>query len=878
MDTEFLLTSDGAERADISREELLEGDPGGEVPLDGADEDAPFMDGRKTVADAAIRGRIDGWYDLDGSVLAGSHRGRSPTVEDSEVYGELRGGGSLQGSRMEGVVEGRTTAADSDITGNVYAPRVSLLGSVLRGGHVVAHGGLTLQGRSAVIADRMDIVEGGISTSGRGGIRDESTPPGSVVAVQDPGLGPSKSDRAGKALGRFSFRNLTRDGLDMGPMNIAIAGIAGIGDMLGLTYDRIELDEDLTLLTPEEMEGAVTYTGDWNGLAEYVEDAVPEGRFAFARVFDLNDRYDALDDLRRDVERLDGMYREIDDAYEDYRTHEGAFDLSPLEGDNAAIHERLQGFDAVKRGGGSLRAVRDPAEPAALVAFRGSGPLTYEGDWDELRETVERMPGERIAGINDALGVFDLDAVYEDATALAEDADRIADWYDEIEDAYEFFLGFEDVLGLELPEGNEARLEYLRAVREHARDAAMDRWDVEPGTAGALLESDNLEYFAGQTELGGIRGRLRSVIGRNPGGEFLDTFFGDDPDEYVTRPGFERTYAIHPEREELTEDLGETRDAAYESGLDLLRDIRRNAVKVDAGGEVDHDRLEELGKKIGEAARNGDEARKEELIEERERVKREARSAEDEIEHFFDRLQGDFSDLEDPGPDAVQYALRQAAQELLPADTPAQEKAEQYAEAITVRPDEITAEAVQVRLWDKDPETAPTQRESRCCAFIGGVNEHALVDYMRDPHTQIMEVRTGDKVGYATMFEARGAVRDYLVVDTLESSSHMFHPRNTEVVEATLQGIEEYAEEAGHDAVIYNADGRNSAPREFVETIEEEFPEEYDGGRTVVRKRGPSVYDETGFPVRGYRKTLDDGTLAAVEDALGAVADALPSR
>ncbi len=885
MDVDVLVSADGVtdDAGDATLEDLLSDDRRDD-PVDPREFDRDdILEPYRTISDAAVVGRLTGRYDLRDGVLVGSVDGTtSADIDGSVVHGDLAGGGSLKRSEMTGIIDGRMWAADSDITAHIHAPAVSVSDSLVRSGHIHSRDGISLDGDAAVIADRIDIVESGISRQGRYRSDLEDGP---VVLAQDLAYGPGLGDRAVQALGRFGWTNLSRDGLDLIPVNTAIAGAMGIGDMAGVTFDTPGTADDVPVIVPgERPDGTVTYRGDWGRLVEYVEDAAPTGMFAFANLFDLDDTYDTFDRLRTDVERLDGMYEEVRASYGEFRRHDGRFDLDPLDGDADDIHGRLTRFESLSRGRRDITAVRDPAEPHHLVRFDAGPVIAYTGEWDDLERFVTDLDEERFDAVNDALAVFDLDDVYDTVADLEQDAERIAAWYDEVEEGHLFFQRHSDLLGLELPGDDRERRDYLADIERHAREAVMERLGASETAADRLLSSDNLDYFMEQLESEGLRDRARRLLGRGTdAGAFVDAFFGGDPAEYVVNPGFERTYGIHPEREELTDDLDATRDAAYDGGLALLRDIRRNAVSVDVDGAVDHDRLEELGELIGEAARAGDHERKEELIAERERVKAAAPSATDEVDRFFDRLEGDYTGLlerEDMEPDEVQYALNQAAQELLPDDSPVAAKATQYAEAITVRPDQVTAEAVQVRLWDKNPETAPTQAESRCCAFLGGVNEHALIDYMADDHTQIMEIRTGDDVGYATMWEATGPVRDYLVVDTLESRSHMFHRRNSEVVEAALDGIEEYAAEAGHDAVIYNENGRNSAPREFIETLETAFGDRYAETGVIARKRGPSVYDETGPGVRiqGYRRVLDEGLLSRAGDAVDRFTASLPGR
>jgi hypothetical protein len=134
-------------------------------------------------------------------------------------------------------------------------------------------------------------------------------------------------------------------------------------------------------------------------------------------------------------------------------------------------------------------------------------------------------------------------------------------------------------------------------------------------------------------------------------------------------------------------------------------------------------------------------------------------------------------------------------------------------DSIKVEESEISSNVMELKVWSKDIKNLPTSDEYRCCLFLGGV-DCEIFDHMRDPAVQLLEIGVGDKKGVAMMFATKYKGHNVLVVDSVESKSHMFGRKD--VSEALIKGLKEYAKASGFSELLISTTPRNTAPKEFL--------------------------------------------------------------
>jgi hypothetical protein len=641
-------------------------------------------------------------------------------------------------------------------------------------------------------------------------------------------------------------------------------GEAILGD--GSTY--VDISDDISVITADDREGAVQYTGDWEELSAFVEQAVLEGRFRDMGPFQLPDRIENVGELDAVLDEIDALYDEsIEEAYSVYEDASDYFTIAPLDGPNEAIAERLRGMEYMSDGL-STKFLKDPEEGVLLSLSHSQ--IRYAGEWEDLQDELDRYD---VSVDRDALRLFDLPDEVSSIAELEEYIDRIEEWYDEVEDEHSQYRRFRMLLDLPALDGpNEERYETLKefdkTVAEHVD------WLSEE-SAEILLESSNQQYLLdhrGKFLRKDLPERLKNPVRAVPVSmtmdEFLQTFGSDDQFDYVDEPGFERTYYITPDDEIRTEE--EHTDWRSE-GLELLREIRDGARKFDGEPlyrrEIDRllEEKQEIGQRIGKVARGEMEGDKETLIDQRRKIDEQIEELKDEArEEYFERLSYSLDDGDVPGYRVVR-TLEQIADRHLPDNSGVYQDAKEIAKAID--DDNGAATEVSIEIWDKDLEDLPNDDAYSCCAFEGSDTawSHGLLTYMADPATQLLEIGADDEKAMAVTYRGTdlGSLEDCLMVDSIESRTHMFS-KDT-VSEAVKVGIEEYAEDVGAAKVFYNKMTWNTAPQEFLSSIGEERVLQPAGvlkdGEKTIRETGvypPVIYLNVQTPFHvGYGEDVE---------------------
>jgi hypothetical protein len=113
---------------------------------------------------------------------------------------------------------------------------------------------------------------------------------------------------------------------------------------------------------------------------------------------------------------------------------------------------------------------------------------------------------------------------------------------------------------------------------------------------------------------------------------------------------------------------------------------------------------------------------------------------------------------------------------------------------------------------------------------------------MTAPSVQLLEISVGDKKGMAITFATKHAGRNVLVVDSVESSSHIFGRKD--VSEALIKGLKEYAHASGFNELLISTTPRNTAPKEFLSYVEKYIGGRGSGERLNLKLQLPDVYVE----------------------------------
>ncbi|WP_414837133.1 hypothetical protein [Candidatus Nanohalococcus occultus] len=479
--------------------------------------------------------------------------------------------------------------------------------------------------------------------------------------------------------------------------------------------------------------------------------------------------------------------------------------------------------------------------PSNLENVEGTENISkFGGDWEDLTNYLsESVPAEEFQFLN----AFNLRNDFRNIKELQSFVSEYSSKYDEIKDKLNAYKELKRDLNLEdLDEDNETIYNRLIDFDEEVDGIIKSAFDISDSGIDALNKSNNKMYVS--RSLSDLESRLEGE--ETTVDDFLETFTGDIPDEFLLEPSFKQRYFT--DGESTVDSKDEANEAFYEKGIDQLERIARGQGEISLE-EPQIDALEqELRSTISEI-KSSDGRPSQDLIEKKNQLKQQI--TEEKREKAFEDLSLDYEsenpDYSDLSPLEVRKALDQLGQEYL-ENCSAEEEATEIASNIDVS-DDVGNGYVDFEVWDKSLETLPHDDRSVPCSFPGGSREEELFGYMLDSGTQITKLEAGADKGavISNIVECDG--EDYLFVHSVESDDAI--TSRNDISLAIKQHIEDYAHKADLEGVVYSTDSHNSAANDFVNALEQEF--EYEEQELELSKYGDEVFLDVEFPeVNGY--------------------------
>lgn len=394
-------------------------------------------------------------------------------------------------------------------------------------------------------------------------------------------------------------------------------------------------------------------------------------------------------------------------------------------------------------------------------------------------------------------------------------------------------------------------LSSLKSIKPHL----MDEKGLSEVNAEYILDHDRTEYFLGAADT--IEEEFSSL------NRFIGEFRGGS-EEYLIEGDFEKDYAVAAG--ETFEDEEIANEEAYKQNAKLLRRIAHGFTRFNLDDDEKTEELKEVEQELEEvrdqlSASEGrpDEnliKRKIELEEEVNYQQRKSAFENNGIDYVDspeaeEELGSDyFRQILDENPEEMRTSLSQLAQEDM-QDSETAQKLYEEAQNISVGY-EGGADIVSISSWDQDIDNLPGPVDSVPCTMPGGSKEEGLIKYMADPETQIIDIEAGEDEGIAIAHRVEHEDDHHLFVHSVESEDNITSSQNYS--EAIMEGLDEYADEAGLEGVIYNDSPYNSAPTDFVENLESMFDTRKTGS---VEKTGRDINDylDIEFPKSGLQIT-----------------------
>jgi hypothetical protein len=672
--------------------------------------------------------------------------------------------------------------------------------------------------------------------------------------------------------------------------------------------DEAEIADGLTVFTPEEHEGdTAVYQGDWNELLDYLEDTVPKGHFQPMEIFNVGEVQD-VEELDEVLEDLNGKYDEIKDDLEDYREVRDDLNASEISGSNEERYQKLknlqmlQQFDAI-----SINAVEDPETSEVKLAI-GRSPDTLaslDADWEDFISTIEKHDlddedlkngFEILRGFESPESLQELDRKLEEYREKGDELQRVYSLYrsfrnsmdhgflphesEEREAELREFMENWDLDQLEEtsellsshpvePDIDEEKYENPEEVEEAIMDELKNSWGLSEDSLQKLEESGKKEYILKgidrkireeRTTTDSLINRVRSAFSSEEEiyeeERFVQEFAGGAPEEYLLEPDFSQRYFTDGEGTVETDE--EAREQAYDQGLDLLERIARGQGEITIDDPEIEELEEELDRVIDEISSSRGKPDRQ-LIERKNEIKSEL--PEKRREKAFESLGLDYSpdgDYEHLEPHELGQVLDQMAQENLEGDESNPEttagKAKSLAGPLNQRSD-VGNGYVDFDVWDKDLYNLPHEDRQVPCSFPGGGMEQEFINYMRDPGTQIAMLEAGEDEGavISNLVEYEGD--DMLLVHSVESDDGI--TSRNDISRAIRDHIEDYAEEAGMDGIIYSTGTHNTAAENFLEATVEQDQDYMERTYEVDKKGREDVHLDFDLPeVKGYMERL----------------------
>jgi hypothetical protein len=448
------------------------------------------------------------------------------------------------------------------------------------------------------------------------------------------------------------------------------------------------------------------------------------------------------------------------------------------------------------------------------------------GDWNAFYEDLLE---KHESGDLEPFSLFGVEKKEIDREEFNKILEEINGYWNDIKGQLGNYMELADILELKRiwKMKNKEKYEYLVGLDKEIKKKLKSKLSVNDRMAEVLLNSKNRNDL------------IKELKDEDPE-EFLKTFCDEESAiryhlDFIEKNGlsddyllFEKTYVLGKcgKLEKNIDDIDNVNEILYNDGMELIGKIKTGAIALNPKTRKIL-KMEEESKKCKEIlrqTRGRDAEAKEKLREIRKKV---GKLKSEEIK----RVKGSLKDYY--SFDELKETLSQLSQHYLGGKP--KEMAMKISDSIKVEENEISSNVMELGVWNKDIKNLPTYDEYRCCAFLG-YSIYDIFDYMTDPSVQLLEIRVGEKKGMAITFATKHAGRNVLVVDSVESSSHIFGRKD--VSEALIKGLKEYARASGFSELLVSTTPRNTAPKEFLPHAKAK------GKRCNLKLQLPDVYLE----------------------------------
>jgi hypothetical protein len=641
--------------------------------------------------------------------------------------------------------------------------------------------------------------------------------------------------------------------------------------------------------------------GDWEELREYLLDEISEPEVRALKLFDFEEKIEETSQFIDHIQELGDKFEEVRENYDGLSFAEKSLGFEvgdsneekyrslrdvnirkfSLPRDSDALVNRLVGVE--ENGKVKIGYELDRREYESVS-------LEVEEDLEDIFSYFEESEADDFGFLH----MFDIEDAVEDKENIIEALRDLENRYDEVSSNYDTYQSLDQLMDLPELEGSNEEIYRQIMELEGLEEAIADYLGIEESAATRLTEVEEPEYWIKNLatvssdsipeismELGGhlIKGGFQEFVyglvnhsykktkkalrkvrrSEIDVEEFIYDFTGERNQDVLINPDFSAQKFLSPD-ETVDNNPEAVLNESYEQGIYLLEKIRKNELNLkieEPGGGVEEELRAELEEYREQISRG--EVSYGEVQDEIQRLNDQIESAQQNkaemyIRQWFDDLAADLGELEDSAfdridpdevdisPDDLDHALNQAKQHLLKKRSKAYDQTKDIINGLKLSGPEISEGEIYMNVLDKSMEEGlPTYNETRCCAFPGGQIEELAMQYMQDPHTQIIEIENGQEKGVAVAYRLEGLSDETLFVETLETHGNIF--RDRDLVEGVTEGLEEYADEAGFDNLMVNALSSNSAPRQFVETLSE--MDDYESNIRFGRKPGGNFYNES---------------------------------
>lgn len=476
-------------------------------------------------------------------------------------------------------------------------------------------------------------------------------------------------------------------------------------------------------------------------------------------------------------------------------------------------------------------ALLDPSTESALTidpnidvitAQDGDDTTQYTGNWEELERIIDQYVAKH--GLEPfrlfSLRTGELSSMEE----LSEALDEVRQSYEavmdneRVEDELALYHTFEDLLDLPRPQASaEYAVTQLERMPDIIGTELRSHLDVSLDTARQMLAASHPKYLTEHAERMKEDDERYGIIDIPSMDTFLKEFQGGST-QYTASDEFSQTYHISTTDHTITEKQEQLNQELRTEAIELLADILDGKGQLHVTDKIYQDHLDtytSLGEHISELYRRGETDKADKLRTEKHKLEESmAELRQDWLENRYGEL--GIADYESGSLATIREGLSQLAQEYL-EDCQAKHEAEQIVDRIELGAEDLGANTVRVEAWDKDLRNMPDYETYNGCIFPGfGNGDFMLLDMMTEEDTQFLNITAGDKnaIAITRQMQDTETGENYLVVNSVESASNVL--KRESVTTAVDQGIQEYAASLDMDAVVYNPEPRNTAPKQFV--------------------------------------------------------------